>query len=99
RPPPPSRFPYTTLFRSGLAQGIWPIFQCIVFQTEHAGQLYVLSAGDWFRVNLEFKDRVYEDVGRLPYLTGLPDADPGTNEDAYKDRKSTRLNSSHQIIS
>jgi uncharacterized protein (TIGR04141 family) len=67
----------------GLAQGTWPIFRCIVFQIEHAGQLYVLSAGDWFRINLEFKDRVYADVGRLPFLTGLPDADPGTDECAY----------------
>lgn len=68
---------------NGLPQGTWSIFRCIVFQTEHAGQLYVLSAGEWFRINLDFKERVYEDVGRLPFLTGLPEADPGTNETAY----------------
>jgi uncharacterized protein (TIGR04141 family) len=64
-------------------QATWPITRCLVYQTEHAGQLYVLSAGDWFRINLDFKDRVYEDVARLALLTGLPDADPGTDENAF----------------
>jgi uncharacterized protein (TIGR04141 family) len=53
-------------------QATWPILRCVVFQTELDGQLYVLSAGDWFRIDLDFKERVYEDVGRLPYLEGLP---------------------------
>jgi uncharacterized protein (TIGR04141 family) len=70
----------------GDAQGSWPVLRCIVFETEMDGQLYVLSGGDWFRVNLSFKDRVYEDIRRLPVMEGLPEADAGTNEDAYNEK-------------
>jgi len=61
----------------------WPILRCIVYQVEVDGRLYVLSAGEWFRINLEFKERVYQDAENLKLLDGLPDADPGTDEDAY----------------
>jgi uncharacterized protein (TIGR04141 family) len=69
---------------SGFAQHSWPVFECLVYEVELEGQLFVLSGGDWFRVNLEFKDRVYEDVGNWTTpMQGLPDADAGTTEDAY----------------
>jgi uncharacterized protein (TIGR04141 family) len=67
----------------GQRQGSWPVLRCIVYETELDGQLYVLSAGDWFRVSLSFKDLVYEDVRRIPVMEGLPDADAGTDEDRY----------------
>lgn len=72
-------------------QATWTILRCIVYQTEHEGQLYVLSAGDWFRVNLSFKERVYEDVRALRVLTGLPAADAGTDEDAYNHKAATAM--------
>ncbi|MGD0273118.1 MAG: DUF6119 family protein [Gaiellaceae bacterium] len=75
----------------GFRQATWPILDCIVYQIEYEGQLYVLSTGDWFRVNLGFKERVYEEVRRLPLLTGLPDADPGTDEDAYNIKAAAAL--------
>ncbi len=61
----------------------WPIYRCIVYQVELAGSLYVLSAGQWFRVDLDYKTRVYADVEALKRLDGLPDADPGTDEPKY----------------
>jgi len=61
----------------------WPIYRCLVYQVELDASLYVLSTGDWFRVDLEYRDRVEAEVNALPLLTGLPDADPGTDEDAY----------------
>lgn len=67
----------------GLPQRTWQILRCIVYQTEIDGQLYVLSTGDWFRIDVDFKERVYEEVRRLVLLEGLPDADTGTDEDAY----------------
>jgi uncharacterized protein (TIGR04141 family) len=75
----------------GQAQGDWQVLRCIVYQAELEGQLYVLSAGDWFRVNLNFKERVYEDVGKLTLLDGLPDADSGTDEDAYNHKAAAAL--------
>jgi uncharacterized protein (TIGR04141 family) len=70
---------------NSMPQDSWSVFQCLVYQVEQEGQLYVLSGGDWFRVNLEFKQRVEEDVARLTVERDgwLPEADAGTSEDAY----------------
>jgi uncharacterized protein (TIGR04141 family) len=79
---------------SSLPQDSWSVFQCIVYQVEVDGQLYVLSAGDWFRVNLEFKQRVEEEVARLTVERDewLPDADAGTSEDAYNVKATAAIN-------
>jgi len=76
----------------GQPQASWTILRCIVYQVEIDGQLYVLSTGDWFRVNLEFKERVYQDVKGLALLDGLPDADPGTDEGAYNLKAAEAIN-------
>jgi uncharacterized protein (TIGR04141 family) len=68
---------------SGEPQASWSVRRCIVYETALDDDLYVLSGGEWFRVNLDFKERAYADVEGLRRLPGLPDADRGTNEDAY----------------
>jgi uncharacterized protein (TIGR04141 family) len=74
------------------AQNSWPVFQCIVFEVELDGQLFVLSGGDWFRVDLGFKDRVYEEVTNFTtMMEGLPEADSGTTEDAYNTKAAAAL--------
>ena len=35
----------------------WQVYKCIVFQVELDGYLYVLSDGDWFRVDLDYRTR------------------------------------------
>lgn len=67
----------------GQPQAAWPLLRCIVYQVEVDDELYVLSAGDWYRINLDFKERVYQDARRLPIFGELPDADPGTDEESY----------------
>jgi uncharacterized protein (TIGR04141 family) len=61
----------------------WSVYQCLVYEVTLDGELYVLSGGDWFRVSLDFKQRVYDDVNAIPHYQGLPSADAGTTEDAY----------------
>jgi uncharacterized protein (TIGR04141 family) len=62
----------------------WPIYRCLVYETEVHGDLYVLSAGEWFRVSLSFKDRVHTYANELPETSvALPEPDPGTDEDRY----------------
>jgi uncharacterized protein (TIGR04141 family) len=75
----------------GYPQGSWSIYRSLVYQTEFDGRLYVLSGGSWFRVNLPFKERVYEDVERLPLLEGLPDGEARTDEAAYNLRAAAAL--------
>jgi uncharacterized protein (TIGR04141 family) len=74
-----------------LVMADWPIYRCIVYQVESGGALYVLSAGQWFRVDLSYKERVYADVEALPKLEGLPDADAGSDEDGYNVKASATL--------
>ena len=48
------------------------------------GQLYTLSAGQWYRVSLSFQQQVNEYAEALPRLDiGLPDADDDCTEGEY----------------
>ena len=69
----------------------WPIYRCLVYQVELDGYLYVLSTGDWFRVDLQYRDKVERDVNAIPRLAGLPGADPGTDEDAYNQKAAAAI--------
>lgn len=65
-------------------RGRWRVYDCIVFETEHLGYLYVLSGGDWYRISKSYRDRVEEGIRALPELTvGLPPATAGEDEPAY----------------
>jgi uncharacterized protein (TIGR04141 family) len=62
----------------------WPVYRCMVFEMQKEGQLYTLSAGQWYRVSMDFKDEVYAFVNDLsPLEIELPDADFGTSEAQY----------------
>lgn len=62
----------------------WSVYRSIVFETERGEHLYALSAGQWYRVSLAFKEDVYAFVKALPAVdAALPDADLGTDEAAY----------------
>jgi uncharacterized protein (TIGR04141 family) len=69
----------------------WSVYRCLVFQVELDNRLYVLSAGDWFRVDLDYRAQVEADVNALPRFDGLPDADPGTDEDTYNKKAAEHL--------
>lgn len=67
----------------GAVANAWPIYKALVYQVELDGYLFVLSAGEWFRVDQDYRSRVEAEVERLPRATDLPDADLGTDEDTY----------------
>jgi uncharacterized protein (TIGR04141 family) len=69
----------------------WPVYRCFVYEVTLDGELYVLTGGDWFRINLDFKKRVYDDANSLPRRSGLPTADVGTDEDAYNRKAASAL--------
>src|SRR5438105_7518169 len=84
RPPRSTLFPYTTLFRSDL-----PPWAFVNFLENHD---QVANSGDGHRVHL------MTSPGRLRAMTTLMLLLPQT-AGARQDRKSTRLNSSHEWIS
>src|SRR2546427_8128728 len=83
RPPRSTLFPYTTLFRSAAAHGM-------------AGKRF-------FPATLALDDPFVADELSLPTVQRIKrpaDGDhPATRETEVRDRKSTRLNSSHSQIS
>ncbi len=67
----------------GVVLDEWPIYRCLVYQLELEGYLYILSGGRWFRVEADYKSRIYAQVEALKRLAGLPDAEAGTSEGDY----------------
>ena len=67
--------------------GHWRVYDCLVFETEHDGHLYVLSGGDWYRISKSYRDRVEELVRKIPKLRiGLPSASTVESEAEYNAR-------------
>src|SRR5258708_38288203 len=96
RPPRSTLFPYTTLFRSRHPQParIANSYKAIIFNQ--------ILLGEWPRQG--FLDRQeHNKISRYANLNtsyfSFPDENSGNNTNRGRDRKSTRLNSSHQIIS
>src|SRR5688572_31116468 len=92
RPPTPTPFPYTTLFRSLDADGSRERDQQLA-HLEHPRAAAVLPRRDTAErlAGAPVQDLAADDVG-LEELAGF-------ERDALGDRKSTRLNSSHSQIS
>src|SRR5258708_34826426 len=96
RPPRSTLFPYTTLFRSII--GLHPTTKTTITGIEMFNkQLESGMAGDNAGVLLRGTRK--EDVTRGQVLAKPGTTLPHTEFESEVDRKSTRLNSSHQIIS
>ncbi|MCX5801838.1 MAG: TIGR04141 family sporadically distributed protein [Candidatus Eisenbacteria bacterium] len=65
----------------------WSVYECIVFETEYQGALYVLTANQWFQVAGHFAEEVNDVVSRLaPSDSELPNAEAGEREADYNRR-------------
>lgn len=70
----------------------WPIYKCIVFQVEIGDYLYVLSDGEWFRVDRDFRRRIESEVERASRFDGLPEARVDMSEYDYNVHAARALN-------
>src|SRR5690606_42093695 len=93
QPPPPPLFPYTTLFRSTLAERIRAGDAGIGGLFTRTGYGTVLAEGKETRV-IDGQGYVLEQ----PLTAGVALIKADSADRAGKDRKSTRLNSSHVKI-
>jgi uncharacterized protein (TIGR04141 family) len=65
----------------------WSVYDCLVYETEMGGDLYVLTRGLWFRVASDFVADVRTRLRRIGSATiVLPDAYPHEWEDHYNRR-------------
>ena len=69
----------------------WPVYRGLVYEVTLDADLYVLTGGDWFRINVDFKQRVYDYVDALDRRRGLPPADADTDEDHYNVKAAAAL--------
>src|SRR5205807_5286575 len=97
-PPPPPRsplFPYTTLFRSRLIRQD--------YSRERKKPDWAVVQLQILKPLLEVRDRIGEELARRDSKDSLVPIDrdpvPVRYADSVRDRKSTRLNSSHLVIS
>ena len=65
RPPDRNTFGWSVLAE-------WPVYRCLVYQLESDDYLDVLTGGQWFRVDLDYKKRIYARVAALDQLAGCP---------------------------
>lgn len=73
-------------------KGKWRVYQCIVYEVEHNGHLYVLSGGDWYQVDKGYRKTVEEFIRTLPELDiGLPEALPTEDEEEYNKRAAAKI--------
>lgn len=73
-------------------KGQWRVYQCIVYEVEHDGHLYVLSGGDWYQIDKNYRATVDAFVRTLPELDiGLPEALSSEDEGAYNRRAAVEV--------
>jgi uncharacterized protein (TIGR04141 family) len=63
----------------------WRIRDCLSFETEIDGEIYVLSGGQWYNIITDFAKQIREYFNNTEYYT-LPDALIDENEEKYNDR-------------
>jgi len=73
--------------RSGSADGLWNLYQCLISEQRLNGQLYALIEGRWFAVSETLVDQVDRFVNALPiHSSALEDATVGELEPDYNKR-------------
>jgi uncharacterized protein (TIGR04141 family) len=76
----------------GQLKGQWRVYDCIVYETEHNRSLYVLSGGDWYRINKRYRESVEAFVRTIPELDiGLPAAAASDDEATYNQRAALKI--------
>lgn len=67
----------------------WRLYNCIVFETEHNEDVYILTVGNWFRIDTSFANTVKDYVQAIPNADiDLPLCRHGEYEGIYNDRVS-----------
>jgi uncharacterized protein (TIGR04141 family) len=65
----------------------WKLYECIVFETEFEDETYILTVGDWFKVDEDFANSVDEFASNIQTSTiTLPSCMCGENEGDYNSR-------------
>jgi uncharacterized protein (TIGR04141 family) len=70
----------------------WSVYNCLVFETEIGGKLYILSGGHWYQVDKGYRDKVQSYVAKIPKLElDLPEADLEKTEAEFNEAAAAKL--------
>jgi uncharacterized protein (TIGR04141 family) len=61
----------------------WSIFKCLYAEIDYEGHKYILNAGTWYRVNLDFVEQTDSQFDKLPYAQFTLPLYTGGGEAAY----------------
>jgi len=83
---------FVTYREVGQRHEAWTAFDCLNFETEIDGNLYVLNNGDWHKVDGDYVQEVASRLQDIPACTDLPRAAFDQDEDAYNDALCAQVN-------
>jgi uncharacterized protein (TIGR04141 family) len=69
----------------------WPLYDCIAFEVEGDDAQYVLSAGDWFRVEKNYAADIRQRAKKYAKGAYLPEAKGNEVEDDYNKRAAAEI--------
>jgi uncharacterized protein (TIGR04141 family) len=70
----------------------WRVYDCLVFETEVGGKVYILSGGDWYQIDKGFRDKVQAYVAKIPeFDPPLPEPDMEKSEEEYNEALAAKL--------
>lgn len=70
----------------------WSVYECLVFETEVDGKVYILSGGDWYQIDKGYRDKVQSYVAKIPECDlALPAADKEKSEEEYNEAAAAQL--------
>ncbi|XXY52710.1 TIGR04141 family sporadically distributed protein [Sorangium sp. So ce269] len=70
----------------------WSVYDALVYEATHKGNLYALSAGEWYVIEQSYANQIESDVKQIP-ASGLklPAANPNEVENDYNNRVSATM--------
>ncbi len=77
---------------SGLLIGQWSAYRSLVFETSIDSSMYVLTLGDWYKIESSFSNSIREFVRKMPESSiPFPVHKAGTTEDEYNRETASAL--------
>jgi uncharacterized protein (TIGR04141 family) len=73
--------------------GVWPVYRCVHAELTANGGTYLLSAGEWYRIDNDFVAVVDESISKIPQATlALPEYGETEDEGDYNKRLAAAIN-------
>lgn len=76
----------------------WSVFKCLYAEIDYEGHKYILNAGSWFKVNLDFVEQTNKQFEKLPYAEFTLPLYTGGGEGAYNEMVAKTLPEAYFLL-